>query len=274
MKLTINKVSNHGTGNPAVARLTIQIFELIKFSSFPKDKQEAISAAYFDLHHRVLKCFEIKERLIKKANETVDECKKITPQLHAQQTPYLIDLNGEVESFLYETKNVLRDLTKIINEFFGTSFNAASNFCDLSAKGRSKITKWAEDRFGAGDALTKMLKADEMWIAEAVKKRNAVEHPGEQSGTLYIKNFQSMNGRLVSPYWYRNQHPPTDILEDIQAYYHNLLTFAEEIAVSGIEKNLSQKIICFVEIPENERNPESPIRFRADLRRDMIKVKP
>lgn len=266
MKFQLHKVSNHGTGNPAVARLTIQIFELIKFSKFSKQKQDTISGAYFELHHRILKCYEIKERLSQKANEALEECQKAEPQKQAQQMPFLIDLKSESESFLYEAKNILRDLTTIINEFHGTSFNEASNYCALPGKRDGKITKWAEKTFGADDRLTKMLKEDQVWIQEIVKKRNAVEHPGGHSGTLHIKNFEAVGNKIIAPCWCRNDHQPIDILTDMEVSYHNLLTFSEELAVVSIEKNLSQNIISFAEIPEEERNLASPIRFRAVLK--------
>ena len=267
MTFRFHKVSDHGTGNPVVARLGPQIFNLIELSKFSKEKQEAICEGYFKLKDRFLKCFEIKELLRKKADETIQDARNATPQKHAQQTPFLISLESNVENFLYEGKNILRDLTVIVNQFFETSFaKGAADFSLKGAKNNGRILKWAQVFFGPNDVLTKALISDQPWIQELIDKRNAVEHPDGYSGKLVIQNFEiSPAGELFSPVWYRAGQAPSSILVDIEAFYHNLFTFSEELAVIAIQKNVFNPSIVIVEIPEAQRDPACPIRFRGDL---------
>jgi len=64
MVFQIKKVSDHGTANPIVARLSIQTQELIQFCSFEKEMKDKIFELYHDrIQPRVLTCDEIAQEI-------------------------------------------------------------------------------------------------------------------------------------------------------------------------------------------------------------------
>eukprot|EP00456_Euglypha_rotunda_P085047 TRINITY_DN85654_c0_g2_i1.p1 TRINITY_DN85654_c0_g2~~TRINITY_DN85654_c0_g2_i1.p1 ORF type:complete len:117 (-),score=35.80 TRINITY_DN85654_c0_g2_i1:10-360(-) len=62
--------------------------------------------------------------------------------------PQIIGLEGEVETYLYESKNTLRTLLGVINTAFDTNFQEASGFYDTKGDGRGKVVAWAIDTLG------------------------------------------------------------------------------------------------------------------------------
>lgn len=87
--------------------------------------------------------------------------------------PYVVGLEGEIESFLYETKNYLRDLLNLLRIFFGFNKIKASQFYDVKGNGNSRLTNWSSNKFGADDELTKLLKSEETWAEALIRMRDA-----------------------------------------------------------------------------------------------------
>ncbi len=263
--ILICRVSNYGTSHPVVARLRVQSHELLQWADLPRDKREAVFTIYDGLKNRLLKCDECYDRLKAALKETREPGHVGFTGPHIQ--PYLIGLENEAETFLYESKNYFRDLLGVINVFFGTDFHEARIFYTSSVKGDVKLSKWAGRRFGPADSFTGMLRNEQDWIRELIRKRNAVEYPGEKSGTLRIENFQlAPDGLVVPPSWNRDSLPPTDLLVDIEAAMDNMLTLAEDVLVACITKTAKFPIIEFAAIPEKNRNPNCPIRIRVQLK--------
>ena len=129
------------------------------------------------------------------------------------------------------------------------------------------IVKWASEKFGEDDPFTRMLVTEHEWIEEVIRRRNAVEHPGGHSGTLYIQNFTRLeDGRYVTPTWNRDDGEPKGLYPDIEVILDNLLTLAEELLVSCNVHRSKHKIIQYAEIPEDKRNPECPKRLIVQLK--------
>jgi len=253
--ISIQRVSNYGTSHPVVARLPIQSLELVQWADLPKDKREAVISIYDGLKNRLLKCHECYDRLKAASKETLEAGH--VDSTGSQIRPYLIGLENEAETFLYESKNYFRDLLGVINVFFRIGFHEARNFYTTSGKGDVKLSKWAGRRFGPADSFTGMLRNEQDWIRELIRKRNAVEHPGEKSGTLRIGNFQlAPDGLVVPPSWHRDSLPPTDLLVDIEAAMDNMLTLAEDVLVACITKTAKFPIIEFAAIPEKGPEPQ------------------
>jgi hypothetical protein len=264
MAFVFKKISNYGTAHPIMARLSYQPSQLIKWAALPEDKRQAVLAVYMRLGERLIKCQQIFEHLQEQFTATLKECEP-KPGTKPTRIPHVIGLEGQVEAFLYEGKNFLRDLTQVPAIFYEQPFNRASQF---HGRGNDKIVSWAEQRFGSADPFVKTLKEDENWVGEIIERRNAIEHPGGRSGTLTVNNFElTQDGTISLPVWYRDDQKPGFILTDLKTLCHNLLTFAEELLVFGcIEKCLDNNLVTFAEIPEKDRRPECPERFRPVLR--------
>jgi hypothetical protein len=131
--------------------------------------------------------------------------------------------------------------------------------------------KWATETFGETDPFTTMLAGEQDWIEELIRKRNAVEHPRGHSGTLYIRNFERITeNKFVAPTWHRDAMSRTDLFADIEVIMGNLLTLAEDILINCIVKRTKYNIIQFVEIPEDQRNSNCPIRITASLKEGVL----
>jgi hypothetical protein len=72
MAFRISKLLNHGTANPVVARLTLQIVEILRKCAIAKDQQDGIAEVYVhSLVKKLLRCGEIEERFGSKFNSAV-----------------------------------------------------------------------------------------------------------------------------------------------------------------------------------------------------------
>jgi hypothetical protein len=70
---------------------------------------------------------------------------------------------------------------------------------------------------------------------------------------------------IVEPSWNLNGAPATLIIGDMTTFINNLLTFCEEILILCLEKLDNKLPVKVVEIPENKRRPECPVRFRVTM---------
>lgn len=271
------KVSNHGASHPVVARLTMQTDDLLKAVDVEKKTREAIMEVYMGQQTRLLHCFDIADRIFEERDRTLDAY--ISELRHGNTSiPYVIDLQVNAESFLLAAKQYLRDLVKALNLLFGASLPVEARvFWDKTGAGNSEIVKWAVAEFGKDHSITKMFADDDGWIAELVKKRNAVEHPGDKNGTLVIENFKLKGGRVVAPSWYRDgsKNPtPSDIFCDLHAMRENMLTLGEDIVAVSVEQKGLSKILRVAEIPVEKRDPKTPKRLQLILNGEALATFP
>jgi hypothetical protein len=272
MAFEIRKTSNYGTRHSVVARLKVQTHELIQWADLAEDKKRGVVAAYSDLAERLLKCHEIYRRLTAALNRVMVEVRP-NADSRVKNVPHLIGLTAEVETFLYEGKNYLRDLLHVIKIFFDAEFDNASAFYDPKGMGKSDLVVWARKKFGAEDHFATMLASEQEWTEELIRKRNAVEHRGGRSGTLHVKNFtQSPDGCFTLPNWFRDQNEPLGLFPDLENYLDNMLTLAEDLLVCCIHHDMEHGIIQFVEIPPADRRTDCPVRLSVQI--DPSKLKP
>ena len=126
----IQKISNHGTENPIVARLTIQTINLIDWLAVEDGDRKSIIEIYLDLNRRLLSCYDIHQRLVAARDIAVDEAEKVWEQ--GQYTvPHVIGLQEEVEAFLFAAKTYLREVARLLNALFQANLkNDSSIFWD------------------------------------------------------------------------------------------------------------------------------------------------
>ncbi len=244
----------------------VQTQDLLQWADLSKEERDSVMVIYDGLKNRLLKCHEALDRLIKSLNITIEEC-EFQEDGSSKYEPHVIGLQGEVETILYESKNYLRDLLGILRVYFDYECDEASYFYDAKGKGVSPLVKWASERFGEDDPFTRMLVTEHEWIEDVIRRRNAVEHPGGYSGTLHIQNFARLEeGRYVMPTWNRDDGEPKGLYPDIEMILDNLLTLAEDLLVSCNVHRTKYKIIQYVQIPEDKRKPECPVRITVQLK--------
>jgi len=258
--------------HPVVARLGLQTHQIVRYSSLSKADQDAVVQLYLaTLQPRLLKCEDIFERLQKLTGEAWEHARKQQRQAKGSIAflPVVIGLEGEAESFLYEVKNYLRDLLHLFRIVFGYKDVEASKLYDAKGNGDSAVVKWAAQQFGDADQLTRLLRTEQRWVGQMIRMRNAVEHPGGKSGTLIIQNVRPTPEGFIPPTWNLDGEPEGDISTDMQTAMSNMLTIAEELFIICIEKNVMSPNVAFYEIPEKDRDQQTPLRFRVGLQPDL-----
>ncbi len=264
----IQKISNHGVGNPIVARLAIQSNDLLQWLNVDQVKREEIMLHYMELMRRLLACFDIESRLISAKAETVEYSEKIWKE-GKRTTPHVVSLQDEVENFLFASKVYLREVARLLNLLFEAELPCDSRIFWNPKGQKSEVVVWAEDTFGSDHGTTTMLASEADWISELARKRNAVEHPGGKSGTLRVKNFERLSGGGIRPpVWSRddeNEGQPTDIYKDIAVLMDNMLTVSEDVLVDAIRANPSFPQILIRIIHEQDRDKSCPVRLRPTV---------
>jgi hypothetical protein len=268
MPFEFKKVFEHGTTNPIVARLSLQILEILKQCNASKDIQDKIGDLYLNsLQKKLLRCWEIEERFKKKFAAAVGKYKPPNAANAPVEVPQIARLEEECHNFLYEAKNYIRDLLQVLNHLYGTTFVDASEF-SRAKKGSQSLVEFAEKTFGADDGKTKFLKEAVPSVEELIAVRNAVEHPEGLSGKLFIANFTlGADRKLDRPTWHREKDgklvtEPSSIRADMEASINNLLTLGEDVFVSWASDHLQVPAMMRVAfIPEDRRNPLCPIKW-------------
>lgn len=273
MTFILSKTLDHGTSNPIVARTLPQWSELFGFYEISSGQRDAIYTVLHDgVMVRLLSCYDIAHEIAQKETEIIEQFSCNGPESQANgkvlHLPHIIGLREKSESYLYNSKSALRDFAEVFNILFGSSFDACRY--DL-------IMKWAEIKFGIDANLSKLLTDDQGWISKIVRMRNAVEHPGGYSGRLHIHNFQfvqqsdSTNALLV-PTWHLNDEKPGSISKDMRTNISNILDFTEDVLVVSLDYFKNNFPIVIAEIPEAERNPDFPVRLKAVLDPEKVKI--
>lgn len=273
MTFIISKTLDHGTSNPIVARTLPQWSKLFGFYDISSEQKDALLTVLHDgVMVRLLSCYDIDQEIYLNESEIIEQFSCNGPESQANgrvlHLPHIVGLREKSESYLYNSKSALRDFAGVFNVLFGSSFDACRY--DL-------ILKWAEKKFGISSNLTNLLTGDQEWISKIVKMRNAVEHPGGHSGLLHIHNFQfvqqsnSKNALLV-PTWHLNDEKPSSISKDMQTNISNILDFTEDVLVVSLDYFKNNFPIIIAEIPETERDPNFPMRLKAVLDPEKVKI--
>ncbi len=270
MGFILKQVADVGTANPIVARLSIQFGSIFDFYELDDETKESIfGILHSDIQKRLISCDKIATEIVGEIEAAITALQEdgVKTQSFGRvlEPPHILNLEERLESYLYNAKSCLRDALKIYNVFFDSKFTEARY---------DRAIAWAKDTFGDNDSIVKFLEVDhDLWIRKLVRMRNAAEHPGGHSGHLHVKNFEvdtaNKTPRLHEPLWYINDEPPTPIRSDLHVIVSNILELTEDMVLSALGKYNKPVLVSVIEIPENERREEAPIRFRMGLAQEI-----
>jgi hypothetical protein len=94
MAFEIKKISNYGTQHPVVARLKVQTHELVQWADLSDEEKGQVKILYFGLADRLLKCYEVYNRLTIALKTAMEEVHQSVDHRTAG-IPHLIGLQGE-----------------------------------------------------------------------------------------------------------------------------------------------------------------------------------
>src|SRR5262245_18207123 len=187
MLFEVAKQLEHGTTNGIVARLTVQPLEILNHCKVAKaDEEKFIKVSKDELAKRLLRCWEIEQRLRTEAKRCRAAIKPPAPGDVAIEIPQIPRLKEECEDFLYQAKNYLRDLLKLINFPWGSQHEDASEWVKGKG-GRPSGQEFIVDKIGEKHVNATFIRQFQACIEPFVQMRNAVEHPN--SAQLVIQNF-------------------------------------------------------------------------------------
>jgi hypothetical protein len=179
---------------------------------------------------------------------------------------------------LYEAKNYIRDLLKVVNILYGTDFKEASEF-SRAKKGRGSLIDIAVSTFGEHGARTKFLREAASSVEYFIDFRNAAEHPGGYSGELRVENIHlDPDGKIAEPTWWREKDgQPIDALSSIRADMetgiHNLLALGENMIVFWATDHLIAPTLMRIrQISAEQRNPKCPIKWDVTASQHLEKL--
>jgi hypothetical protein len=217
---------------------------------------------------KLMRCWEIEERFKQELTASVNKYEPPAAVNASVLVPQIARLEEECHEFLYGAKNFVRGVLQVVNHLYGTDFKEASDFSPAKKKGSQSLVEFAEKTFGADDGKTKFLKDAVPAIEELISMRNAVEHLGGHSGKLIIENITlAADKTMQEPTWHRERdgkavYEPSSIRAGMETCIYNLLFLGEGVFVSWASDNLKVPgLMCLASIPENERNPDRPIKW-------------
>ncbi len=279
MAFEIRKINDVGVGHPVVARLGVQASDLAPWIDIEDAKRKEVAELFArTLTERLLRCHQFRNDLVNRANEAIEKVPPPQNDKRVREVPNVIGLQGIVEGFLYEAKNYLRDLLNLFRIVYGCKLTDASAFTNLKGDSDSEIVTWAASTFGPDRELTKLLRTEQEWVAEPIRMRNAVEHPGGLSGTLTLNNIRvdpNEPDAYIPPTWARTGRRDSNIVKDMDSGLDNMLTLAEDLLAGVVmDKSKAKQLIAIVEIPSENRDPKCPIRLRVAPSSEVVRRMP
>ena len=172
----------------------------------------------------------------------------------AIQLPSILNLKPRVEEFLLNAQMALRDYSAVFAPLLGKNVPKGNMLV---------VLQWAEKEFGTEDIFTKALRDDhDGWIKYIADMRDVLTHPDSKKGPFEIYNFVSINGSLVEPTWLLQGKNRASIAAEMEIINRNLLLSCELNFHGALQLMPLSFPAQIIEIPEAERNPLNPIRFR------------
>lgn len=256
MTFCFTKISDVGTSNPIVVRLTAGLSDIIKITTLTEqDKQQVVDLL-----------FEISQELIqaeKCALEIIQEIQQIETKISQEamctsgaQIPQTIEsalsLNRARE-FLKYSQAAFRRLGRIISVIF-------------------KIGNKEHKFWNALKALKKVVDSDapvievilyyKPWYQKVIDLRDKDEH--DTSLQSFLLNYEIKKGDgfyyLERPRFYDE----TKVCEFLKTSLSMALPFFEDLVLACLIEFLPD-MIEVIEIPSHERDPQCPKRFRVTL---------
>jgi hypothetical protein len=261
IEFILSKKSLPGTGNPIVSRTIIQTGRLLTASSLNPNIKEKINTRMMEVMERLAVCQQIANRIYEDTEKIINKTEQEGIKVEGV-TAYLPAVKNlkDFENFLRNAKHVFKLAGLIIKEFFPDD---PPNIKEANFK---TVSKWANKKFGEKDEFAKFVASyNSHLIKVVVDYRNAVEHPEGDKGPLLSKNFSYREEGLEPPIWYLEHQNVGYIHKDLINLVERTLEFLEGIIIHCLTRACPNDPIIFHEISEKERDPECPIRFKADI---------
>lgn len=261
----LQKVSNYGTGTPAVARTALQGEEILTFFARPQEETDSALKILLDLKRHLLRCVEIRDELAKEIATGRDQVARegfsVQSGGRVVTLPGIGDLQSKAEGFLQSAKLAIAETGNLTNPFYQASHGHQYH----------KFSAWADKIFGPTDDLTLVVKSWEPFVKRIVEMRNAVDHPltapGAPLKTVNFLDVRSSSGvpELLDPSWGLTGEDVRPILPDFDLIIEKVICLGENVLVRLFYKLRNSEIVEIYEIPPDKRDPSNPRRLIVGL---------
>lgn len=247
----IKQVADVGTANPVVARLQLQMFDLVDTLGLPKAPRDGI------LEHTF-----IGSQWLIRAEKNMNEFTRLSSKFIRKAAEGSgVYFQGTTMPTVLEPLN-LGDHYQLflISPTIGLRlfFKAAGMILTGQSTGWHDLRTAIEQGFPHGHPLRALLDRHGEWSKTLFEDRGNIEHD-----PYMFTGFRVGPDEQRRPLLFRPVDADGRPLEDVmQGYFEDGFIFAEELVVLAIESKLPAGK-QLVEIPEPQRDPRAPIRFRV-----------
>lgn len=258
----------HGASDPIVARTIIQTLQLTEmFFQKGSKNHVAVSDISWEVMNSLVSMRFIKQRLEKQVQEHMATIEKDMEAYTRQEKPLVLPIleyyDIEFRSFANEVRRLLSTISELFLPLTGEANFNNGHF--------HKAQKWAAETRGADSLLAQMLAGDQRWIQTWIDIRVAIEHPKADKYVETIDFTLEPSGTIRLPTW-RFVHPdynmdkPQNLLDVMEMCIDNLLKFFEDLLIALTDGHLPSTIkVFFATIPEENRDPELPMRYEFSI---------
>lgn len=254
----------HGATDPLVARTILQTRHVLEpFFAQNSDEYKDLMDLSWEVTNSLVSLRVIRERLETQIRDIAAEIEQnravYTEGKSPKPLPIVKYYDIEFRSFVNEVRRILSTISGLFPILTPKDFSNGHFH---------KALEWARAERGPNDLLTQMLASDQRWIRTWIAMRVAIEHP-EKDKHIETLNFSLEPNRNVRLPTWRFVHPdfdmasPQNLLDVFSTCIDNLLKFYEDLQVVLLDGHLpAQFKITLGIIPEEERDPQCPMRYR------------
>lgn len=260
------KILNEGTSEPFFARMMLQIMEIRDFIMpgplHEKDRLE-FDKYYEPVLNNLIECRHAKlncEKLIEEHSKKMETGEIVVSQGRAYEIKESIDidLNRNFKDFFMKGEVSLQCLNKLC-KYWGYPISFFfQNDKDFEKKSEKFISINKGEKY---EHFVDMLKKDRIsWYLFFNEVRNKIEHEGFNLPKILYKINQ--DGKMMAYFPTINDRP---LLEILNNFWNNLFEFSEDVFIFLFSFKLPPITEIGV-IPENERDPKCPKKYRVVLK--------
>lgn len=255
------KSLDEGTSNPIVARMWVQLAELLELCSIPKDKKDDLRGIFYDMMKAILSAHKEAASLVEELQSIEDKIhiKGLQVDLRSPTIPSSMKLDA-IKVFLKHAHESLKLLAQALAVFFGTGWHEAKFDIILG------YFKTEQNKLNERWCLVDLLEENLSWLSDMLDLRNVDEHKfyKRQKKRTFVENYKisivQERPTLVRPVLCNGE----EVLPFLMDANRRLFLLTEELIVSAISMFLPQGVgIC--EIPKEQQRKNFPKRFKHCL---------
>lgn len=250
-----------GCQNPIVARVFIQTAEALKNQTLRRGDAKRITSALHAAKTEIRNCEKSFRRLVAQHDviaKTIREAGGIRVEKRVvNNLPHIPNLQEEGTLFITSAKRALQHIAEVLNEFYATSVNNAR--FDVGRKQLRALTPLPKEQVECLEYFAPK-------IDRVLSLRNSQEHTPKET---VIEDFHLTADAIKPPTWRVKNEPEVPMLPEMSEIIAALIELTEVSFFHGLMDTIDCPSGPFsyqlLQVPEDQRGKECPIRFRCEL---------